>query len=146
MPVPREVISLGQIQIRFLLDGDDTEGRMCVFEFVVPPNARVPAPHSHLHVDEALYVLEGTLTWMMDGAETDLAPGTSTFVPRGIVHGFRNPHAETARVLATLSPASIGPAYFRELAALLSAGGPPDPARVSEIMARHGLQTVPPPA
>ncbi len=38
-----------------------------------------------------------------------------------------------------LTPALIGPAYFREIAALLAAGGPPDPAKVAEVMAGHGL-------
>ena len=42
-----------------------------------------------------------------------------------------------------LTPASIGPAFFREMASLLSAGGPPDPARIAEIMRKHGLFVVP---
>ena len=60
-------------------------------------------------------------------------------VPRGVVHGFVNATSETTRTLAMLTPGLIGPAYFREMAALLAADGPPDPARVGEVMARHGL-------
>jgi hypothetical protein len=41
-----------------------------------------------------------------------------------------------------LTPA-LGAAYFRELAALLSAGGPPDLAKVKDIMQRYGLVPVP---
>ena len=144
MPPPKEIIRLGQIEIRFLLDGDDTGGRVAMFEFLVPPNARVPAPHYHEHVDEVAYGLEGVLTFTVDGRGTRLVPGDRCFVPRGAVHHFINAGAEPTRTLSVLTPALIGPAYFRELAALLAAGGPPDPGRVAEVMRRHGLIVVPP--
>ena len=55
------------------------------------------------------------------------------------MHHFVNSGAEASRTLAMLTPASIGPAYFRDVAALLTAGGPPDPARLADVMRRHGL-------
>ena len=145
MTSPKEIIRLGQIEIRFLLDGDDTGGRLSMFEFLVPPGARVPAPHYHEHVDEVAYGLEGVLTFTVDGRSTPLAPGDRCFIPRGAVHHFVNAGTEPTRTLSVLTPASIGPAYFRDLAALL-AGGPPDPVRVAEVMRRHGLIVVPPAA
>ena len=135
---PKEIIHVGALEIRFLLDGDDTAGQLCLFEFVVPPGARVPAPHYHESVDEAAYALSGVLTWTVDGRHTDLPPGEHLFVPRGTVHGFVNTGGEPAHTLVFLTPATIGPAYFREIAALLS-GGPPDMAKVVEVMRRHGL-------
>lgn len=139
---PKEIIHLGALEVRFLLDGDDTAGQLCLFEFVVPPGARVPAPHYHESVDEAAYALSGVLTWTVDGRRADLPPGGHLFVPRGAVHGFVNTGPEPARTLAFLTPATIGPAYFREMAALLS-GGPPDPVRAAEVMRRHGLIAAP---
>jgi hypothetical protein len=46
-----------------------------------------------------------------------------------------------------ITPAAIGPEYFRETFAVLKAasGGPPDKARMLEIMRRHGLTPVLPP-
>lgn len=67
MTPPKEIIRIGQIELRFLLDGDDTAGRMVVFEFTVPPAARVPAPHYHEHVDEMVYGLDSELTFTVDG-------------------------------------------------------------------------------
>jgi hypothetical protein len=68
-------------------------------------------------------------------------------VPRGAVHHFVNAGATPTRTLAVLTPASIGPAFFREMAPLLvPGGGPPDPTRVAEVMRRHGLIVAPPPA
>ncbi|WP_244484517.1 hypothetical protein [Mesorhizobium sp. Root552] len=40
-----------------------------------------------------------------------------------------------------ITPAAIGPEYFRETFAVLNAatGGPPDRAKMADIMRRHGL-------
>jgi hypothetical protein len=58
--------------------------------------------------------------------------------PRGTVHGFSNPFESTARALIVLSP-DIGEQYFREVAAVVNAGGPPDKAALVSVMARYGL-------
>ena len=136
---PKETICIGSLELHFLLDGDDTNQQLCLFEFMIPTNARMPAPHYHAHVDEVLYGLSGTLHGIVDGKPVTLGPGQTLFIPRGAVHYYSNPNPEPGRVLVTLTPASIGPAYFRDMAALLAAGGPPDPAQVQATMARHGL-------
>ena len=48
-------------------------------------------------------------------------------------------------MLSTLTPGSIGPDYFRDIAAVVNAGGPPDPAKIAAVMARHGLVAAPMP-
>jgi len=58
-----------------------------------------------------------------------LAPGESVFIKRGVVHGFTNRTAGARIRLCTLTPGVLGPAYFKEMAALL-AGGAPDPAKM----------------
>jgi hypothetical protein len=42
-------------------------------------------------------------------------------------------------VLSVLTPGSIGTAYFEEMADVVNAGGPPDLAKVKDVMLRHGL-------
>ncbi|WP_210522009.1 cupin domain-containing protein [Hymenobacter terricola] len=139
MNEPKEIIHVGALELRFLLDGDDTDQRMVVFEFSVPPGAHVPAPHYHEAVDELVYGLSGTMTTTVGGLPRTIGPGEQCFIARGVVHHHANLGAETATLLTVLTPATIGPAYFRELSTLLQTGGPPDPARVQAIMARHGL-------
>jgi hypothetical protein len=39
--------------------------------------------------------------------------------------------------------ALIGAQYFRDVAAVVSAGGPPDRAKLLQVMARYGLQPAP---
>jgi quercetin dioxygenase-like cupin family protein len=139
MKAPKEIIKIGQLELRFFLDGDDTDNQMVTFEFIVPPGAKVPVPHYHVGVDEMLYGLEGTMSSIIDGKKLEINPGDSVFIKRGLTHYHDNLGDTTAKVLCVLTPASIGPAYFRELAAIIQPGLPPDPQKAAEIMLRHGL-------
>lgn len=138
-PTPaQEAIRIGMIEIRYLLDGS-AAGHSGLFEMTLPPRANVPPAHSHPDADELLYVLQGRLRHSVDGAQRDLGPGDCAFTPRGAVHGFSNPFDETVRTLTVLTP-DIGAGYFRDAAAVVNAGGPPDKARLLEVMTRHGLR------
>jgi quercetin dioxygenase-like cupin family protein len=134
---PQESIMVGRMRIRYLIDGTATGG-MGIFELSVPPNSNVPPPHSHTRNEECVYVLEGTLRYSVDGVERDLRPGEWMFTPRGAVHQFSNPHGETARALIVLTP-DIGAQYFRDVAAVVNAGGPPDRAKLLDVMSKYGL-------
>src|SRR4051812_44203612 len=61
-----EEIRIGQLVIRFLLEGEASGGSVSVFEFDIPAGARVPAAHSHDGYEETIYGLEGVLTWTLD--------------------------------------------------------------------------------
>src|ERR1700680_662863 len=98
-----EIINLGQLGIRYLIDGTATGG-MGVFELTVPPGSQVPPPHSHTHNEECVYVLEGVLRYSVDAVVRDLTPGEWMFTPRGSVHHFSNPHNGTARALIVMTP------------------------------------------
>ena len=137
-----EVIRIGGLELRFLQSKDDTGGSLDVFEMVVPPDARMPVPHYHETWDETIYGVAGVTTWRVDGKDFDVGPGQTVFIKRGIVHGFRNDTQTPATCLCVLSPGVLGPAYFREMAALI-AGGPPDLAKMKETMLRYGLIPVP---
>jgi quercetin dioxygenase-like cupin family protein len=137
-----EVIRIGGLELRFLQSKDDTGGSLDVFEMVVPPDARMPVPHYHETWDETIYGLAGVTTWKVDGRDVDVGPGQTVFIKRGIVHGFRNDTKTPATCLCVLSPGVLGPAYFREMAALI-VGGPPDLAKMKETMLRYGLIPVP---
>jgi quercetin dioxygenase-like cupin family protein len=139
---PQEVIRIGQIEIRYLLEGAATTGALALFEVTVPSNVRVPAVHRHITFDETIWAISGTCTFILEGREVALAPGQALFIPRGVAHQFVNRGSETARFLATITPGVLSPDYFREVAGVVNAGGPPDLKRMGEIMLRHGLQPV----
>src|SRR5438046_5513626 len=84
----REEIKVGEMAIRFLVDGEQSAGAVAVFEFDVPAGAKVAAAHSHDGYEETIYGLEGVLTWTIDGTSTDVGAGEALFIPRGAVHHF----------------------------------------------------------
>lgn len=132
-------IHIGQLQIRYLIDGTQSGASTGMFELTVPPGSRVPPPHSHEHNEEIVYVLEGVLRYSVDGETRDLQPGERMYTARGSVHAFSNPHESTARALIMLTP-DIGAQYFRDVAAVAAQPGPPDPAKMIAVMARYGLK------
>jgi quercetin dioxygenase-like cupin family protein len=140
-----EQIRVGELAIRFLVEGEESGGSVAVFEFDVPAGAKVAAAHSHDGYEETIYGLEGVLTWTIEGTPTDVGPGEALFIPRGAVHHFDNTHDVDAKALAVVTPGILGPDYFREVAAILdaAAGGPPDLAAIAALMRRHGLTPAP---
>jgi quercetin dioxygenase-like cupin family protein len=144
-----ETIKVGLVEMRFLLTGDDSNGSASVFEFVVPAGQKLAAPaHKNDAYEEVVYGIEGTLTWTVDGLPVDVGPGHALCIPRGAVHRFDNLGSQDVKQLAIITPAIMGPAYFREAAELIGgAGGPPDREKMTEVFPRHGMTVaVPPPA
>ena len=143
-----ETIRLGPLAVRFLLTGENSTGSVAAFELVVPGAQRLAAPaHSHDHYEETIYGIDGVLTWTVDGKQFDVGPGQALCIPRGAIHRFDNNGTREAKALCVITPAMIGPQYFRETAEVINAtpGGPPDRARMAEIMRRHGITPAPPP-
>jgi len=130
-------INAGQLGIRYLIDGSQSAS-LGMFELTVPPGSNVPPPHSHSNNEELVYVLQGTLRYTVGADTRDLAIGQSMHTPRGTVHAFSNPFDSTARALIILSP-DIGAQYFKDVAAVMTAGGPPDKAALVAVMSRYGL-------
>jgi quercetin dioxygenase-like cupin family protein len=143
-----ETIPLGPLSVRFLLAGDHATGSVAVFELTVPGVRGLEAPaHSHDGFEETIYGLAGVLTFTVNGRPIEVGPGQALCIPRGAVHRFDNESAVDAKTLCVITPAAIGPEYFREIAEVMNAaaGGPPDRAKMQEIMRRHGLTPAPPP-
>jgi len=137
----REEIRIGQLTIRFLVEGVQSNGSVAVFELDVPAGAKVPVAHSHDGYEETIYGLAGVLTFTVNGHPIEVAKGEALCIPHGVVHRFDNKHAADSKILAIVSPGILGPDYFREIAAVMeaAAGGPPKPALLAEVMRRHGL-------
>ena len=137
-----DVITFGGMELTFLQTKDGTGGSLDLFEMLLQPNARMPVPHYHESWEETVYGLSGITTFTVAGTAVDLSPGQSLFIKRGVVHGFKNNSDAPAKCLCMLTPGALGPAYFREIAALV-AGGSPDPAQMKATMLRYGLVPAP---
>ncbi len=141
---PAEPIQVGALTVRFHVDADESGGSVSVFECDLPANAQMPAPHSHDGFDETVFGLDGVTTFTVGGGHTDLNPGDALFIPRRVIHGFKNSSDVDARFLAIISPGLLGSGYFRDVADVLAGGGPPDVEAIGEVMRRHGLTPAPP--
>jgi len=130
-------IKVGQLVINYLVDGS-ASGSVGMFELTVPPGSNVPPPHSHSLNDECVYVLEGKLRYSVGEDSRDLAPGEWMFSPKDTVHRFSNPFDAATRALIVQSP-DIGPQYFKDVGAVVNAGGPPNKAALAAVMSRYGL-------
>ena len=141
----REEIRIGQLAIRYLVEGKASRGTVAVFEFDVPSGAKVPIAHSHDGYEETIYGLEGVLTFTVDGRKKEIGPGDALCIPRGVVHRFDNPHSADTKTLAIVSPGHPHPGvlsrnrHIAKAAATSVPPAPPDPVAIAEVMRRHGL-------
>jgi mannose-6-phosphate isomerase-like protein (cupin superfamily) len=115
-----------------------TGGDFSLMERTVPARGRRPLPHRHVNCSEAFWVLDGTITFVLDGAEQRGGPDDFLLVPRGAGHTFGNDGDEPARLLVLHAPAMD--AYFSELDALWSRPEPPAPQEERALMARFGME------
>lgn len=87
---------------RFLSTSDTTGGRSTTFEELCPPGVVAP-PHVHADEEEAFFVLEGDLVFLLDDEEIEAPPGTYVYIAPGTLHGFRC-NSQVGRVFNTLVP------------------------------------------
>ncbi len=124
----------------YKLLGADTGGTFSVVEHNLQPGALGAPVHTHRDVDELSYVLEGEIGVLIGDREVRAGPGTFVLKPQGIPHTFWNPGSSPARLLEVIWPAGFE-RYFEELDQLLSStGGQPDPARITKLAGRYGME------
>lgn len=80
---------MGRISAVFKADGAETSNRYSISEWWLEPHTAGPGPHSH-EEDDVFYVLEGTMSFLVDGAWIDAERGAFVLVPGGTVHDFEN--------------------------------------------------------
>jgi mannose-6-phosphate isomerase-like protein (cupin superfamily) len=89
---------MGRISAVFKADGAETDSRYSVSEWWLDANTRGPGAHQH-DEDDLFFVIEGTLSFLLDGQWTDAPRGSFILVPGGVTHDFENRSRERAGVL-----------------------------------------------
>ncbi len=118
---------------------EDTRGAYALRENTIPPGF-VVNPHRHQAVDEAWYVLEGEVTFLVENDVVTVPEGGFVLVPRGVIHAFTNRSSAPTRFLVVFSPPGFEE-MFEELLEL-RARGQSTPERVREIGARYETEDV----
>ncbi len=139
---------LAGIHITVKLTSEDTGGVYAMTEEITQPQGGAP-PHAHGREDEALYVLEGEVEFLLGEETIPAGAGSCVYAPRGALHTFRNVGTSLSRVLVVYSPGGFEKFIFEagEPAAEGSSApeGEPDVGRIVQIGQKYGLEIPPPP-
>lgn len=106
----RTIAVVGDVY-RFLATGDDTNGAYAVWEAIVPPGGG-PPPHVHSREEEGFYILEGEITFTIDGKRTVATAGMFANMPVGTPHSFKNESDKPAKMLISVAPAGLEKMFF----------------------------------
>ena len=104
--VDRVKYGIGGAIYRIVATAEETGNAIFAFEATEPPGGGPPL-HIHTREDEFFLVLEGEVSFFIDGRVIRRGPGGSAFVPRGARHCFRNTSDRTARLLVLFTPGGI---------------------------------------
>jgi mannose-6-phosphate isomerase-like protein (cupin superfamily) len=100
---------------RVLVRSEESSGRTGIVESVMPPGVAGPPLHKH-DFDEAFYVLEGELTFLLGGDLVMVGAGEMAFAPGGEPHTFTNRGSAAARYLLVCTPAGFEREFARRAA------------------------------
>jgi len=120
----------------------ETDGESVLFECFVQPTGSVAAAHVHPFQQERFQVLEGSITFRLDGCELTVEPGEAICVPAGMSHQFWNAGDEEARFACEVRPALQFESLIETMFALAQEGktnrkGMPNPLRLAVIARAH---------
>jgi len=134
---PSDALSLVEIppSVRVVkATADSTGGALTAWESTFPGGAASPL-HVHHDAAEFFYVLDGHVSFYLDGQWFEAEPGAFVAVPTGARHGFRVSSPQ-ARMLAIFSPAAML-GMWEEIAGL---GGQVDAAMYASLASKYAMQ------
>ena len=135
-PQGRTVAVVGDVY-RFLATGQETNGRYALWEALVPPGGG-PPPHAHSREEEGFYVLDGEITFTVNGERMVAGPGTFANMPVGTPHFFKNEGDRPARMLISVVPDGLERMFFEcgvPLAEGATAAPPPTRDEIERLLA-----------
>lgn len=134
---------------RILAGSEDTGGAYVMAEARVLPGGG-PPPHIHHREDEAFYILEGEITFSVEGRSIPAPAGSFIQGPRGIPHSFRNEGTVPARMLILVLPSGFDrflAAFGTPVASFAAPPIPPSPEEIQRLLQAapgFGIEMLPP--
>jgi mannose-6-phosphate isomerase-like protein (cupin superfamily) len=140
----RTVAVVGDVY-RFLATGEDTNGKYAICEAIVFPGGGPPL-HVHSREEEGFFILEGEITFQIDGKRVVAKPGMFANMPVGTPHSFKNESSTSAKMLISLAPAGLEKMFF-EVGVSLPEGSisvlPPTNEEINRMLAiapKYGVE------
>src|SRR5262245_25691629 len=143
-PQGRTIAVVGDVY-RFLATGDNTNGKYALWEALVPPGGG-PPPHVHSREEEGFYILEGEITFTVNGERVVAKAGMFANMPVGTPHSFKNESSQPAKMLISVAPAGLEQMFFEfgvQLAEGATTALPPTKEEIDKLMAlapRYGIE------
>jgi quercetin dioxygenase-like cupin family protein len=140
----RTIAVVGDVY-RFLATGEETNGKYALFEALVGPGGG-PPPHVHSREEEGFYILEGEITFTINGERVVATAGMFANMPVGTPHSFKNESNKPAKMLISVAPAGLERMFF-EIGVPLAEGAttapPPTKEEIEKLLAiapRYGIE------
>jgi len=92
--------------VEFLALSEDSP-RFNLSVITMAPGRDGPDAHAHADEDDAFYVLDGELQFVVEDQDVRAPAGTFVLVPPGVVHTFRNASSSPVRILNVHAPAGF---------------------------------------
>lgn len=125
---------LGDIY-EFKATGKQTNGAFTVIDQIIRPQGG-PPPHIHHREDEAFYVLEGRFAFMCADKQNVFEAGSFIYIPKGVLHTFKNIGEQHGRLLVTITPAGLEDFFYAIGTRATDTAAPPpfDPSVLDKVM------------
>ena len=109
------------LDVKVLLSTEATGGAISVLMGRIKPGEG-PGDHVHFNQEEIFFIVEGTFELTVRGQTTTAGPGTTVFIPRNVVHRFKNIGDTTGCMLDWTLPGGQDH-YFKAISELGASGG-----------------------
>ena len=135
----KDLHAFGDI-LTVMLGGEQTGNQLSVLFGVTPPGGGLPL-HVHYREDELFLVVEGRISYFVNGEWTEVGQGGVVYLPRDIPHRYRNVGETPSRQWVITTPSGFE-VFFSRCAEEFAKAGGPDMGRILEIMSEHGGATL----
>jgi len=130
--------AVGDMQITFKLDKNQTSGHFASWETIVQPGELGAPPHYHKSFDEICRVLEGSVFIMTGNEVTEVKAGGWHLRPKEVVHTFWNSGATPAKTIDLCVPGGHEE-YMQELASLFENKNRPKSEDFKHLEQKHDI-------
>jgi quercetin dioxygenase-like cupin family protein len=86
-----------------LVSGEQTDGRYCLIDMLIPPGGG-PPPHRH-DFEEMFTILDGEIELIFRGQPHRASAGSTVNIPANAPHAFKNKSDKPTRMLCMCTPA-----------------------------------------
>jgi len=130
---------------QILATGEQT-GHVASFgEARLAPHTAGPGLHVHSREDEAVFVISGTMTFVVGERRFESGPGSLVWLPREVPHVFANLGEDPVWAFGTITPSGLEGMFKEQAEYFAGLQGPPDQDMMRAIGDKYGVRSLGPP-